>query len=64
MEKLLKPCPFIIVKTTKDRSDKYARYLVDIFFSPVEQDPAVVAATGEYLNQRLLDGKCLAGSQR
>lgn len=55
VEKLLKPCPFIIVKTYKDQSDKYDRYLVDIFFSPTEQDPAVVAATGEYLNQRLLD---------
>ena len=55
VEKLLKPCPFIIVKTYKDRSDKYDRYLVDIFYSPTEQDPALVAATGEYLNQKLLD---------
>ena len=55
VEKLLKPCPFIIVKTYKDHSDKYDRYLVDIFYSPTEQDPAVVAATGEYLNQKLLD---------
>ena len=55
VEKLLKPCPFIIVKTYKDRSDKYDRYLADIFYSPTELDPALVAATGEYLNQRLLD---------
>lgn len=54
-EKLLKPCSFIIVKTTKDQSDKYDRYLVDVYFKAGETDPAVVAATGEYLNQRLLD---------
>ena len=55
VEKLLKPCPFIVVKTYKDQSDKYARYLVEVFFKPGETDPAVVAARGEYLNQRLLD---------
>ena len=55
VEKLLKPCPFIIVKTYKDQSDKYDRYLVDVYFLAGESDPAVVAATGEYLNQRLLD---------
>ena len=55
VEKLLKPCPFIIVKTYKDQSDKYDRYLVDVYFLAGESDPAVVAAKGEYLNQRLLD---------
>lgn len=55
VEKLLAPCPFIVVKTTKDRTDKYDRYLVDVFYLPGETDPAVVAARGEYLNQRLLD---------
>lgn len=53
--KLLKPCPFIIVKTYKDRSDKYDRYLVDIYFKAGEPDPHKVAAQGELLNQRLLD---------
>lgn len=55
VEKLLKPCPFIVVKTYKDRSDKYDRYLVDIYFKPGELDPNKVAAEGELLNQKLLD---------
>ena len=55
VEKLLKPCSFIVVKTYKDQSDKYERYLVDIYFKQGEPDPAAVAAAGEYLNQRLLD---------
>ena len=53
VEAALKPCDFIIVKS--HWSDLHGRYLADIFFSPAEQDPAVVAAAGEYLNQRLLD---------
>lgn len=57
VEKLLKPCPFIVLKTYKDQSDKYERYLVDVYFLAGESDPAVVAVTGEYLNQRLLDEK-------
>lgn len=55
VEKLLKPCPFIIVKTYKDRTDKYDRYLVDVFFLPEGKDAQVVAAEGVCLNQRLLD---------
>ncbi len=53
--KLLKPCPFIIVKTYKDQTDKYDRYLTDVYFKQGEPDPAKVAAQGEFLNQRLLD---------
>lgn len=55
VEKLLKPCPFIIVKTYKDQSDKYDRYLVDIFYLAGETDPQVVASEGKFLNQDLLD---------
>jgi endonuclease YncB( thermonuclease family) len=55
VEKLLKPCPFIVVKTYKDRSDKYDRYLVDVYFKAGELDPHKVAAQGEFLNQKLLD---------
>ncbi len=53
VEAALKPCDFIIVKS--HWSDLHGRYLADIFFLPAEQDPAVVAAGGEYLNQRLLN---------
>lgn len=61
VEKLLKPCPFIVVKTYKDRSDKYDRYLVDIYFKPGELDPHKVAAEGEFLNQKLLDAGLAKG---
>jgi endonuclease YncB( thermonuclease family) len=53
VESELKDCPFVIIKTHK--SDKYDRYLVDVFYLPKEQDPAVVVAQGKYLNQELLD---------
>lgn len=61
VEKLLKPCPFIIVKTYKDRSDKYDRYLVDVYFKAGELDPHKVAAQGEFLNQKLLDAGLAKG---
>ncbi len=51
----LKDCDFVIVKTYKDRADKFDRYLADIFYAPNEKDPAVVAAEGIYLNQELLN---------
>ncbi|MDD3374813.1 MAG: DUF1016 N-terminal domain-containing protein [Candidatus Omnitrophica bacterium] len=46
---------FIIVKTYKDSSDKYDRYLADIFYLVDERDPERVAQEGAYLNQVLLD---------
>jgi endonuclease YncB( thermonuclease family) len=55
VEKILQPCLFIIVKTYKDQTDKYDRYLADVYFKQGESDPAKVAAEGEFLNQRLLD---------
>lgn len=53
VEAVLKPCDFIIVKSYW--SDLHGRYLVDVFYLAGNPDPSVVAATGEYLNQRLLD---------
>ena len=35
--------------------DKYARYLVDIFYLPDSTDPKAIYAQGIYLNQQLLD---------
>ena len=65
VEARLKDCDFIIVKTYKDRSDKFDRYLADIFYvakgdaragGPIEQsDPSLVAREGKFLNQELLD---------
>jgi endonuclease YncB( thermonuclease family)/predicted nuclease of restriction endonuclease-like (RecB) superfamily len=53
VKRLLKDSEIIIVKTYA--SDKYDRYLADIFLRNRSRDPEDVAQTGEFLNQRLLD---------
>lgn len=55
VESRLKPCEFIIVKTYKDRSDKFDRYLADVFYQTGASDPLLVAREGKFLNQELLD---------
>lgn len=54
----LAQCPFIVIKTEK--SDKYDRYLSDVFYLPKCMNPHTVAGEGNYLNQVLVD-KGLAG---
>jgi len=54
VERAIKGLDFIIIKTYKDRSDKYDRYLADIFYRAAEKDGNVVAQEGEHLNQQLL----------
>ena len=34
VESRLKDCAFIVVKTYKDRTDKFDRYLADVFYGP------------------------------
>jgi len=53
VEDTLKNCKFIIVQTHK--SDKYDRYLANIFFLEGEDDENVVASKGIFLNQELLN---------
>ena len=60
VEKALKPCPWIVVKTHKDTTDKYDRYLADIFYLPDERDPQNIAGEGRFLNQELLDNRLAA----
>ncbi len=55
VESRLRDCEFIVVKTYKDRADKFDRYLADVFYLAGETDPARVAAEGKFLNQELLD---------
>lgn len=55
VESRLKGCDFIVVKTYKDRTDKFDRYLADVFYLPGASDPALVAQEGTYLNQELLN---------
>ena len=55
LEDELKGLPFIIVKTYKDQSDNWDRYLCDIFYQRGEKDPHAVAAEGLWLNGRMLE---------
>ena len=55
VESRLKDCEFIIVKTYKDRSDKFDRYLADVFYETGTHDPLLAASEGKFLNQELLD---------
>ena len=49
----LSKCPLVVVKTYK--TDKYDRYIADIFILPREPDAAIVAAQGQLLNQVILE---------
>lgn len=51
----LRDVDFIIIKTWKDTSDKYDRYLADVLYSLQETNPLKVSQEGRYLNQELLD---------
>jgi endonuclease YncB( thermonuclease family) len=53
VERRLKGLPFVIVKTYK--SDKYDRYLTDLFFLPGVDDPERTAAEGILLNRELVE---------
>ncbi len=55
VEACLKGLECVVVKTYKDTSDKYDRYLSDIFFLPGEADANAVAKDGRFLNQELLN---------
>lgn len=51
----LKNCDFIIIKTHKDKVDKYDRYITDIFYMRDKDNAQVVLKEGNFLNQELLD---------
>ena len=53
VERRLKKRPNVVIKTYK--SDKYDRYLTDIFYLPEEIDSYRLAREGIFLNQELLD---------
>jgi len=59
VENIIKGIDFMIIRTSK--SDKYDRYLADVYYLPHESDPAVVAEKGRFLNQELLDQKLAKG---
>lgn len=49
----LKPGKDIVVKTYK--TEKYGRYLADVYYLPQPAEPERIAARGIFLNQELLD---------
>lgn len=53
LEIAFKTCPFIVIKTYS--TDIFDRYLVDVFYTPGEEDCYKVASDGVYLNQELID---------
>jgi hypothetical protein len=53
VERELAKAPYIIL--TSSRSDKYDRYLADIFYMREETEPQAVLDKGIFLNQELLD---------
>lgn len=55
VEERLAACPRIVIRTHK--SDKYDRYLADIFYQPRTVDPVLIARGGTYLNQELIDSR-------
>ena len=53
LETRLTNCPFMVVKTYW--RDKFARYLVDVFYDSQEPDVYRLANNGTFLNQELID---------
>ena len=51
----LKGLDFMIIKTYRDQTGKYGRYLADIFYLRGESDPQIVLECGTFLNQELMD---------
>jgi endonuclease YncB( thermonuclease family) len=61
VEARLKNVPFIVVKTHK--SDKYDRYLTDVFYLSSEEDSGIVLEQGSFLNQELLNNGLARGME-
>jgi len=56
VQRRLNTNPFMIIKSYKTyTTDKYDRYLVDVFFLSNEPNPHTVSQQGRFLNQELLD---------
>ena len=53
VQRVFRAIPVIVIKTYS--TDKYDRYLSDVFYLSGEPDPAVIASRGNFLNQELLD---------
>jgi endonuclease YncB( thermonuclease family) len=52
VEDIVERSPFVVLTTSK--SDKYDRYLADLFYMPRQAPPAAVAEKGFFLNRKLM----------
>jgi endonuclease YncB( thermonuclease family) len=55
VEKTLADAPFVVLRTYK--TDRYSRYVADLFYDPLLTTKDKVFAKGKFLNQELLDRK-------
>lgn len=52
VKRQLSPCPFVIIKTYK--TDKYDRYIADLFYLKEEKDPDKISSEGLLLNNEIV----------
>jgi endonuclease YncB( thermonuclease family) len=52
VEDVVDRSPFVVLTTSK--SDKYGRYLADLFYLPRDASPKAVAEKGFFLNRKLV----------
>ena len=50
---MVRSVDFVVLATA--RTDRYGRYLADVFYGIGVTDPTAVAAKGRYLNRQLLE---------
>lgn len=55
VEKLLPPDSTIVLKSHKSATDKYGRFVADVFYKTGTDNPQEIIDSGTYLNQELLD---------
>ncbi len=53
VRKTLAQVPFVVIKVTSP--DKFGRYLTDLFYLKMEENPEKILAEGVFLNQELLE---------
>jgi len=55
VEKLLPPGSTIVIKSHKDKTDIYGRFVADVFYQQGVDDAEEIIKNGAYLNQELID---------
>ena len=55
VERLLLPGSTVVIQSHKCRTDRYGRFVADVFYAPGVADAARILGDAVYLNQQLLD---------